>query len=445
MAHVLNILAGFSTINLASNGCALLAYVPKAPTSLDEDATVVETVKIEISGASVSAVQAILQSINAAFRLAELFQEKKITNGIVGGIVYASFLPDGYSDTYRSEILTGRLDWDAKALDDQWVEKKIDATITWTRRYYWEGPEISLTLTNGSGSGTSRTIYNHQDSGHDNWVRIEAAAVTGDLPTPPIINLNNNYASGDVLDVYLSHNYLSSPQYLSNTIEAENATGGTPTADGACSNGNYNSVSWTATTETQLLSFTLGDADTEYALGNLFKIMMRFQTAPAYTNCWIRWKFLFGSRVVWSGPLLLLNTKALQDTGIVQWPPGGDLPENMAGLSLNLYAKRNTAGTHNLKIDYIQLMCMDGFRIYRGSVPIDQGDHLVDDGVKQVVYKTSQGNLGYHTHNVIGQSVMLRPGYVQKIHVLELESTGVAPIARTFSVQVSYRPRRVTL
>lgn len=441
MAHVLDIVAA-TTINLASGSCALLDYTPKAPTSTDDDATVTESAKVQISGASVSAIQTIIQSINKAFRFAEIFHEKRI-----GSPAYVQLTPDGYSDVYRSEIFTGRIEWGPKVLDEQWVELKVDAIITWIRRYYWEGPQISLTLTNTGGSGQILAVVNHDDAtaGHDNYVEIAADDVAGDLPTPPIITLTNTYASGSLLDVYLAHNFMSTPQYLINTVEAENATGGTPIADAACSNGYYNNVSWTALTETQLLTFPLGDADTEYALGNFFKIMLRFQTAPNYTNCWIRWKALFGSTVVWSGPLILLNNKSLQDTGIMQWPPGGDLPLNMSGLNLVLYAKRNTSGTHNLKIDFVQLLCMDGARVLKGTVAVAQNERLVDNGVLQKIYKASQGNLAYHTHAAIGPTLMLRPGYRQRLQFLQIQSDGAAPIERTMNVQVVYRPRRLTL
>ncbi len=442
MAHVLNIVHGSTTITLASGACSLLAYVPRAPTSLEEDATIAEPCKIEISGSNVADLQTALQSIELAFRQAERYRDYQL-----GDRVYLEFTPDGYSDTYRSELLTGKPDFDSNTLDDRWVEKKIDVTLNWTRRFFWEGPQVGVVLSNGSGSSANLPIYNHDDggAGHDNWGKIEAADVTGNLPTPPIITLNNNYASGDLLDIYLAHNFHSTPQYLINTFEAEDATGGTPTADAACSGGNYNSVSWTATTETQLLSFDLGDADTEYALGNFFKIMMRFQTAPAYTNCWLRFKMLFGSTVVWAGPLTLLNSRALQDCGIIQWPPGGDFPLNMSGLTLNLYAKRNSAGTHTLKIDFMQLLALDGFRFIKGTASIANGERLIDNGVIGKTYKASAGNLAYHTHDAIGFPIMLQPGKLQKIHVLQVESSGAAPIERTALLSVSYRPRRTAL
>lgn len=139
MAHVLNIVYGSTTINLASGACSLLAYVPRAPTSLEEDATVSEPCKIEISGASVAALQTALQGIELAFRLAERYQDKRL-----GDRVYLEFTPDGYSTAFRAELLTGKPDFDSNTLDDRWVEKKIDVTLTWTRRVAWEGPETQI-------------------------------------------------------------------------------------------------------------------------------------------------------------------------------------------------------------------------------------------------------------------------------------------------------------
>lgn len=172
---------------------------------------------------------------------------------------------------------------------------------------------------------------------------------------------------------------------------------------------------------------------------------MRFQTAPAYTDCWIRWKILMNDVIIWSGPLLRLNSRALQDTGVLQWPPGGDLPLNMSGGKLNLYARRNVSGTHNLKIDFIDLMATDGFRLLQGTVPVSNGERLVDNGVLRQVYKVKPGNLAYRSHAGIGNFISLQPGRLQRLYFLQVESSGAAPIARTMNVEVAYRPRRTTL
>lgn len=452
MAHVLNIVYGSTTINLASGACALLAYVPRAPTSLEEDATVAEPCKIEISGASVAALQTALQGIELAFRQAERYQDS-----LLGDRVYIEFTPDGYSDTYRSELLTGKLDFDSNTLDDRWVERKIDVTLNWVRRFYWEGPETAVTLSNGGGSGASVTVYNHDDghAGNDNYVEIDAGVITGDLPTPPRLKITAsvlNTGTDYVKDLYIGHNALHNPATFAHILEGENgiSTVGSNTADATCSNGSRKSLSWAATTETELLKWTLTQALLNSALGGYFRVLARFSTAPAYTNLWLRLQLTTGlaENMLWKGPLLLCPQQGLVDLGVIRLPPILPNQTDINEIVLALSGKRNTAGTHTLELDFVQLTPLDSWRTYRGKFSWwGNGGYLTDDGPQGLVYWdiSTPGAGKMTTHTPEGAPIQLLPGLRQRLYFLHSIQTLAAPIERMLDVSLWYRPRRVTL
>lgn len=450
MAHVLNIVYGSTTITLASGAYSLLSYIPRAPTSLEDDATISEPCKIEISGASVAALQTALQAIELAFRQAERYRDTQM-----GDRVYIVFTPDGYSDAYQSELLTGKPDFDNNTLDDRWVEKKIDVTLNWVRRFYWEGPETQATVSNSSGSGTIITLYNHDDAGHDNYLEIAAGAITGDLPTPPRLKMYadpTNTGTNYVKDLYIGHNALSDPAGFAHILEGESGitTVGANTADATCSNGSRKSFSWAATTETELAYWTLTQALLNSSAGGYFRVLARFSTAPAYTNLWLRLQLTTGlaSNILWRGPLSLCPQQCLVDLGVVQLPPMLPGQTDINSMALALYGKRNTAGTHTLELDFLQLTPLDSWRTYRGKFNWwGNGSWLMDDGPQDLVYwDFSIPGVGkMTTHTPEGQKINLIPGLLQRLYFLHSIQTLAAPTERMLNVSVWYRPRRTTL
>ena len=63
-------------------------------------------------------------------------------------------------------MIAGSIYLDEDALDWQWAQLKIDVTVSWERRAWWEASaESEVSLTNSFGSGTGGlAVYNHDDS-----------------------------------------------------------------------------------------------------------------------------------------------------------------------------------------------------------------------------------------------------------------------------------------
>ena len=189
-----------ATGSIALSGGGAIAgctYFPSAPQRNDDRSfdDVVESGEIVLRGAA-SAIRSATNTIERYFEQAYNRQF-----GGRGSRVYASYRPVAADAAWRSEILEGRLNWS----DDPALRRLKDANptvkvgFTWRRRFYWEGAETEIQLSNSAlGYATGgRTIYNHDDggAGHDNWVQPNPAQLTGVLPAGARIHLINNTGS----------------------------------------------------------------------------------------------------------------------------------------------------------------------------------------------------------------------------------------------------------
>lgn len=373
----------------------------------------------------------------------------------MGPAVYVEFRPDDAEGWWRSEILSGRALVDDAELefDLQLVTAGLEITVIYTRRYYWEGAEAQIPLTNGNGTDdiAGLTVYNHDDAdaGDDNYVAIDGDDVDGDLPAPPRLELTNTYNSATRADrVFVGHNAYSAPATLTHILEAEDASGGTPTAHATASAGEYNALSWAVTTETQLLDWTLSTAMLNALAGNYAHLLLRLYNTTIYTDLWLRVRIKFEVSTIWEGPALLARAnRILQDLGTVQLPPyllgAGDLYP----LHLMVYGTRAQAGTHLLNVDCLQVAPADGWRkLQPKGYGLGYEARLVDDMIAGALYTDSWATPG-KVGNYIGYGapIMLAPGRAQRLYFLWDTTVGGAGIDRTLSVKAFYRPRRLTL
>ncbi len=283
-------------------------------------------------------------------------------------------------------------------------------------------------------------------------VEIALADVPGSLPAPVRLEFTPADAGAGALtrDLWVGHSAFSDVASLNTLLEGESApfTDGTRTADPACSAAQYMAHSWSGTSETRLSSIPLDTALLNAAGGNPFLALARLQTATAYTDLWIRLKIeaTAGGTVLWAGtPVLLSTTCVLQELGTVQLPPylvgAGDLQP----VVLSLYAKRYTAGSHTLALDYIQLLPLEGFRrlVALGS-GLTHAQTLVDDGVEGHLFVTEAGSkvqsyIGY------GDPILLWPLVNQRLYLAQSNPAGASLLARSLIVRAWYRPRLATM
>ncbi len=286
----------------------------------------------------------------------------------------------------------------------------------------------------------------------NNHVEIALADVVGTMPAPLRLEITNPDTGAAVLtqDLYIGHAAFSDAPNLTALLEGEAAPvgDGTRTDDASCSGAQYMAHTWSGTTETRLSSIPLSTALLNAACGNHFLVLARLQAATAYTDLWLRLKIetSAGGPVLWSGSAILVSTGGvLQELGTVQLPPylvgAGDLQPAV----LSIYAKRYTAGTHSLGIDYLQLMPLDTYRrLVALGDGLDSLQTLTDDGIAGYVYVTAAGGkvqsyVGY------GDPIRVWPQRTQRLYFVQSNEGGASKLSRSLKVRAWYRPRVATM
>lgn len=463
MAHVLSVSDGTTTINLmAAPTYFVERYAPGSPevqaakvaatlyggeVGQPRYENVTESVDLFLRAASVAALQALVQSIEAMVQKAHRRQRLR-----VGERIYLQLQLDGEAQSWRSEILTGRLVVVEDGLD-LWPNKALTAQLIVQRRPFWEGAEVELQLSTSTLSAATggRTIYNHDDSGsgHDNWVQVASSQVGGLLPAPVRLELQNTAgATVNVSAVHLAVDAFGDPAF-SHVVEGESrSSGGTVTADAASSGGSYNNLSVAGSAE---MVFALAASVLQNSGGRYWRLLARLaQTVsgnlyltPVLENS--------AGREVWRGAEVLVTANVV-DLGIKDWGavplPPVELGATAGGLSLVLSVRYTGSGTGGLLLDFLQLTPAEAVRTLRfGGTAIAANDVLVDDGFEDRCWCQLSGTR-QPGGAVEGAPLMVWPGRTQRILVLFDEVNGgpvESVIGRTLSVRAYYRPRRLTV
>lgn len=468
MGHLLRVTDGTTTVNLSGGPIYQRGYVPRSPNVSTVEFTaeslrdggelfaitrrnVVETAPVVITGSTTDVMRGYVRSLEGLFCQAEARQMRG-----VGDRVYVEFQPGESGDIFRSELGYGRVEI-GKELLTWWPEMAMEAAVVWKRRFYWEGPEVELALTNGGGSGTGgRTVYNHDDgdSGHDNYVAIDGEDVEGVIPAPMRLELRNTYdVSARAYDFLVGHNVFANPASLAHILEGEDAAyvagGATATASGACSGGYYQTATWTGDNETMLYRFVLSASLLAACAGNYFRLLARVASNPG-TGVKVKPKIKFpsGSALTVVGEaqeMTLAATSQLQDLGVLQIPPWLTGETGLYPVDLCLYGRKTGGGSVDL--DFVQLTSLDSYRVL---TPRGYGAPylvtVVDDGIGGSVWADTWPSSGKAGHYIAhGQPVHLWPGRDQRLYLLVVDSGSDVVVARTASVRVYYRPRRLTL
>lgn len=441
---ILRLTDGTTTVTLSGNGSTILGctYAPQTPgvevgrlaqavrdgqpISRIVRQNVSEPAEVILSG-SVSQIEAVEESINQFFNAA--LNRQRTGNG---PRVYVEYAKTGSTEVHRAELFHGR------ALRDEAPERRRFASssnvvalgLTWERFFCWEGQEVQLT--NGA------TIYNHDDSGQDNFWTVTAGNVAGDLPAPVRLVLTNTagasrgYRRFHLASAWDGYDY-------AHILEGENRVSGygTTTADSSCSNGSFNRqvVNTTAEVHWALSSTLLGKTKGRWfrLLARLYRPLTGLYVKPEIrdTN---------GLVVLWAGEEVRVTGGALWqivDLGRVPLPPGG---YSTAYTGLRLVLKCRSAASVNFDLDFIQLSSTDswldleqlGYDIANnGTITVDCISELYHAG-GQPLYVPSGGPL------------LVWPNANNRFYLLEHEGTNCL-VDNSFTVNMWYRPWRVAL
>jgi hypothetical protein len=436
--HTLNLTDGTTTISLTASGVMLRSYTPTAPQS---EQPITESIDLMVYGANTSAMQT---KINDIERMLDAAKRRATTH--VGARVYLQFQPINDAVLWRSEILSGLLVLDNKALT-VFGQAQVRVALILTRVPYWEGAEVELQLStsNQTAATGGRTIRNHDDSGtgDDNWVQIAAAQVGGVLPAPARVTLTNTTGSAQAYTkVWMAVNAFSDPANFAHMLEGESRSGGigTVTADANCSNGSRLDVSLGAGVGGSI-NFWINSTQLQRTQGRRFRLLARFAANTGTPTITPRLVDDTGNVTFWRGESVILATQGqhIADLGTVTLPVGG-WGADYGGVTLSLGCR----GAMNAQLDFVQLTPLDAYRyVELFGYAVANNAALVDDGIGERTYILTSG-VAYPYAAPRGAPLLLYPNTTQRIIFLHQTSTA-APIANAFSVRVYYRPRRLTL
>lgn len=401
---------------------------------------VTEQAEVNLRGTAAN-IRATINSIETLLQQAIRRQETG-----VGDRVYVTFAP--LSETaYRSEITDGRVVWSTdpglRRLGD--TNPTVQVAVIWTRAPGWDGDltQISLSANGQAASTSARTITN--DPANGNWVQMAAAQVTGDMPTPVMLELANTTGGASAYrKLFVSVNSYSDPGNLVHYLQGEAVvSGGTPTVDGSSSGGNMLAIDSTTTATTY--QWTLPQADMQRTKGRRARITARMTRISGAVYVQLKVLDSAGAQTLWTGDEIALpNTSTddtLQDFGVLPLPPGG-YGATYAAHRLGVAFR----GVSTVGLDVMQLTTVDSFcRFDLNSISVANAAALVLDGVEGRNY-ISASSVWTPLATSFGKPLMLQPNTLQRIHVLyEIAAVAGVPITGTFGTRAWYRPRRLTV
>lgn len=398
---------------------------------------------------------ATVQALERFFRRAEEYQTLR-----AGAPVYIEAQTAADTETWRSELLTGRVELAPNTLEEGMAAGAVEVAVAWSRRFYWEGYYREASLWNSSVASPAQgglTIWNHDDAdaGHDDWVQIAGSAIPGVLPTPADIILTRTDALSPQMGAvyYIGQGTWGDVANAPHLLEGEVAAWpiGGDVADASCSGGKARTTTWgTAPNEARLMSWTLGAGDLAALGGRPYRLLLRVRSDVGYGVRRLR-AAVYPPSATW---LALSETTPITVPNIV----GGFFCEvgtlrlapqaltSPAPLTLSLYGSRETAG--QLAIDFLALMPADGWRVlasYSEGVGLEPGEMLYDQPSTGHLYAhmPGVGDLGYFT--AWGAPIMLWPGRTQRLYFQVEDNLDWHRIAMTHTVRVWFAPRRLTI
>jgi len=485
MSHALRLVWGALSVDLNSGASSvMLEYVPQSPdiSTIDTNSilqdggerplitrrNVTETARILITGSSQDDIQDEKQRIQRYFTRAERYQETK-----AGSPMYVHYTPHGVTTgSFRSEILTGKIDLFDRSLDWRWTNsKKSEMVLSWTRRYFWEGAEITASIYNRHTTGSIVRVYNTSTSTRDNFVDIDASVVTGEIPTPATILMQN--PGGFTINftrMFIAHNSISRPSAFDHWIEAEagsamsgiTASVKSTTASLASDTG-YVFFSTACNSQTQtaiarwLCSSTMMDSGRG---GNISAIGIFWErhSASMYGQMKMMFPNTTGTQfLVAEGPEIELFSGSNQEYiakefGVFKFPPNLQQLTGHDETVLQLYIRNGFSSTACTNWDAIFLAPVDtGYRIISSQhgQNISASYYLVLDESNGNCYVSGSSNYLNNitrAQSLTGKPIMLQPYEDQRISFLHhyRVNTEYLPNNMLF-ITVKFRPRKLTI
>ena len=483
MAHTLKFSYGGSPYDLNSGSIILRSYVPQSPNlstidtntilrdggrrTLSSRRNVTEscTILVKSTSGCASVLETTKKTLQMWLRSAEKYNETGNSSP-----VYVQYAPDGLSaSVYRSELLGGKVEISDDSLDTRWTKNRaVELNLTWTRKYYWEGDEITIPLFNSGCTSTCATVINQnpldytgQSGCWNNWVQIAASNVIGEIETPATIEIHSqNSGSVSRPEYRIFHGANENITSLPTTIEAESAVvwGATgSTFSSACySSGSYRGQLMVESSNWGRFGYyALPSGSLEKWAGEYYAVMGVFEEDPPEQSFFGAIKLLDVSRVISisEGPTTEFNTtKHIQSFGSLRIPPNVIKADDYIEEQRMEVRIKNYSTAASLFIDAFYILPTDGYRhITQEGHTACTNDYIIDNGENDtVLFVDGDNNKKLTIMTWRGNPISLIPNKNQRLYLLHEEGIAVTTQAgcdphRKHGIKVKYRPRRLTI
>ncbi len=321
--------------------------------------------------------------------------------------------------------------------------------LHFTRPNHFDSESIELPLSNRNGSRVTGGIalFNHTDAhpGHDSSVLIDPADVDSPLPAPLRFELENTCTSGVLKDVLVGlyhHPTISDDGVF--FLQGTDFMGGDLLYSPNAINEYYRRLSWSGGDWTDLGNWTLTNEDVQRLSGRSYRPILHFFSAHGYDDLYLKIKLQKGDYVLWEGE----GVYAYPAYQYMLFPPLRIPPHRLLGerlphhVDLVMYGQREDAGPHQLELDQLHLLALDGSASFLGFYDMLEDDVLVDDefrGLHNVRYATLGSEAVGHLRQ--GGPLTLTPGDYNRLFFVLVNEAGQVDIMRTASLRAYYRRR----
>lgn len=415
--HAFSLTDGTTTINLnLAAGNMIQSYAMDTAEDIN-DPQITESMEILFVASSGPNLQT---AINAAERLlvAARFRQDR-PNAFPR--VYLQVQIDGEANTWRAEIVEGRLKPGEDVLR-LWPNFKAAYTLLLTHRA-WEGPRKELSISSsGNSAGTGgKPITNNAN----NWIQIASSQVGGVLPAPLELQLTNNGGSSvGYRNFYIGCNAFSTASLT------HNYSGGSA------------SLTLLSGVYTGQVVIALSAAQMQLTDGRAFKIFGRFtaQSASMYCKAILRdvnnLMTLGESDEIYM-PLASAGTQWI-DLGTIPLPPGG---YSTTWTDANLVFVFRAAASASVTLNVARVMATDSYQyiVQRGFL-ITAGGAITFDNIEGLYHAGGQSIYSVRSE----KPLMVFPGATQRVNIM-FDEGGSSDTAKTLSVQAFIRERRLTV
>jgi len=325
----------------------------------------------------------------------------------------------------------------------------MSVIMHYARQNHFDGDQVELPLTGRGGVDIlgGYGLFNHTDTdaAHGSTILIKAADAITDLPAPLRIELENDYSTGLLKDLYFGiyHHPTVTDEgvFFANTPVL---TGGSAYSDLNAIQGSYRRKTWTASAWTTLFIYPIPLSEVDDLDGRTYRPLLHLFNAHAYTELQLRIRLLKGSYVLQScEPVYADPNYRYVLFPPLQLPPNQLLRETLPH-SVDIYIDglKEDGTSATLEVDQLSFLPMDFAASFLGFYAMAEDDNLIDDNFRQLSnVRFSTAGSETIAHSRLGGQLMLYPRENTRLFVVMADATNTIDIMRTAKLRVYYRPR----